>query len=87
MPVFNERNPARIAGGFGGTVSLLLSVTLVVSSLVGVGFLSLLAVKADAGARLTLAMTIWLGAIVVTNSAAAAAAMIAGVRHFERIET
>jgi ABC-2 type transport system permease protein len=86
MPVFHERNPARIAGGFGGTVSLLLSIALVVASLVGVGIMSVKATTGDFGASLTGEMIVWLGAVVALNVTAAAVAMILGVRHFKRVE-
>ena len=39
LPEFNQRSAARIANGFGGTVNLILSVGLVMSMLVGMGFI------------------------------------------------
>jgi len=87
MPLFSEHNPARIAGGFGGTISLLISVVLVVGSLIGVGLMSFQAAKADFAQELTLSMTLWLVAIVTANITIAAVAMRAGIRHFERVET
>ena len=86
LPMLHERNPARIAGGFGGTVSLLISVALVIGSLVGVGLMSLRAAQAGFGERLTVPMLAWLLAIVTVNIAAAATAMFAGIRHFERLQ-
>jgi ABC-2 type transport system permease protein len=83
LPVFTERNPARIAGGFGGTVSLLLSVALVVLSLLGVGVMSL---TPGAGERFTSSMLGWLTAIVAVNTVSAAIAMLVGIRHFKRLE-
>src|SRR5690606_27512361 len=53
LPVFNERNPARIAGGFGGTISLLLSVALVVVSLTCMGVMSLRAAERNLGDTFT----------------------------------
>jgi ABC-2 type transport system permease protein len=41
FPVFNQRNPSRIAGGFGGTVNLLLSVAYVAVMLAAMGWLTL----------------------------------------------
>src|SRR5690606_34515320 len=86
MPVFHERNPARIAGGFGGTVSLLLSVALVVLSLVGMGIMSAKALGEGFGESLTGSMLTWLLAVVVLNLVAAAVAMFVGMRHFSRME-
>lgn len=86
MPVFNERNPARIAGGFGGTVSLLLSIALVVASLVSMGIMSVKATTGDFGATLTTEMITWLIVVVGLNLAAASVAMIVGMRHFTRME-
>jgi ABC-2 type transport system permease protein len=86
MPVFNERNPARIAGGFGGTVSLFLSIALVVVSLVGIGVMSATAAAEDFGGTLTGGMMAWLAAVVAANIGAAVVAMWIGIRHFERLE-
>lgn len=86
LPVFNERNPARIAGGFGGTISLLLSVALVVVSLTCMGVMSLRAAERNLGDTFTPSMLRWLAAVVVVNVAAAVTAMTLGVRHFNRVE-
>lgn len=86
MPIFHERNPARIAGGFGGTVSLLVSIALVVVSLVGMGIMSARAVAGDWGATFSEAMLGWLLAVVAVNVIAAVLAMGIGVRHFSRME-
>jgi ABC-2 type transport system permease protein len=83
LPVFTERNPARIAGGFGGTVSLLLSVALVVLSLVGVGFMT---VREGLGGDITSGMLAWLGGVVGANVFVALIAMVIGIRHFNRVE-
>jgi ABC-2 type transport system permease protein len=86
MPVFKERNPARIAGGFGGTVSLLLSIVLVVLSLLGIGIMSVRGIESGFGDRLTPLMLVWLGVVVGANVAAAICALAVGIRHFNRIE-
>jgi len=83
LPVFTERNPARIAGGFGGTISLLLSVTLVVASLVAVGFMT---VREGLGDDITSGMMGWIAGVVLANVLAAGVAMTAGIRHFSRVE-
>ncbi len=84
LPVFNERNPARIAGGFGGTISLLMSVVLVVASLTGVAVMSLNSVSL--GDEFTPTMLMWMAAIVSGNLLAAATCMVVGIRHFNGIE-
>ncbi|GMU22683.1 MAG: hypothetical protein AMXMBFR13_27680 [Phycisphaerae bacterium] len=86
MPVFHERNPARIAGGFGGTVSLLLSIGLVVASLVGVGVMSVRATGEDFGESLTPEMLGWLTGVVALNVVAAGVTLFVGMRHFTRME-
>jgi len=86
MPIFNERNPARIAGGFGGTVSLLTSIALVVVSLVGMGIMSVKALASDWGTAFSQEMVAWLGLVVAVNLVAAVVAMGIGIRHFSRME-
>jgi ABC-2 type transport system permease protein len=87
MPVLHERNPARIAGGFGGTVSLLLSVALMVVSLVAMGVMSIQATRTGFGDTITASMVAWVVLVVLINVLAAAAALIVGIRHFRRLET
>jgi len=86
MPVFTERNPARIAGGFGGTLSLLLSIILVVASLVAMGVMSIEATRTGFGDTLTVSMAVWLSLVVVLNLAAAIVALAIGIRHFNRLQ-
>lgn len=83
LPVFTERNPARIAGGFGGTIGLLLSVALVIASLVAVG---LMTAYGGLGQDVPGSLAFWLGGVVLGNVLAAAIAMAVGIRHFSRIE-
>lgn len=86
MPVKDERNPARIAGGFGGTVSLLMSVGLVTLSLTAVGLMSWHESKGGMGDLFSVPMAICLLVVIGLNAGAAIAAMIIGVRHFTRME-
>jgi len=86
MPIFTERNPARIAGGFGGTVSLLLSVALVIASLVAMGIMSIQAADAGTSDIFTITMAAWLIAVVALNVIAAIVALTVGIRHFNRLE-
>jgi ABC-2 type transport system permease protein len=86
MPVFHERNPARIAGGFGGTVSLLVSVALVIGSLVCMGMMSLRTIQTGFGDTFTREMAVWLAIVVGINFLTAMIALRIGIKHFERVE-
>jgi ABC-2 type transport system permease protein len=86
LPMFKERNPARIAGGFGGTIGLLVCVALVVVSLAGLGMMSFEMVQRGYGNQFTTRMVIWLVLIGAVNMATAAIALFIGIRHFNRLE-
>lgn len=86
MPVLHERNPARIAGGFGGTVSLMLSVCLMVATLVAMGIMSVQASRTGLGDTVTPSMIAWVAVVVLINVAGAAVALVVGIRHFQRME-
>ncbi len=83
MAVFTERNPARIAGGFGGTLSLLISVGVVVLSLAGMFMLSHFTAGDDSLNRST---WLWLTGVIAFNLAIAAACLTIGIRHFNRLQ-
>lgn len=86
MPVLNERNPARIAGGFGGTINLLMSVVLVVASLVGMGLMTYREAQTGMGDFFSTSLLVWVGLIVAGNVAVAVTALTVGIRHFNRLE-
>ncbi len=86
MPVFNERNPARIAGGFGGTIGLMCSVGLVVLSLVAVAFMSLRVAQAGNGATIMESLIWGVGGVVLLNVLAASTVLTLGIRHFQRLQ-
>lgn len=86
LPVLHERNPARIAGGFGGTVNLLMSVMLVVASLVGVGIMSYREAEAGMGEFVNQTLLFWVGATLALNIGVATVALVVGIRHFRRLE-
>ena len=81
LPVFGQRNTARIASGIGGTVNLTFSVVFV--SLVGVlfGWISLRAFHRGAEGHLDAATVAALGGIVCMSIGIAAVALWVGVRH------
>lgn len=87
MPVFQERNPARIAGSFGGTISLLLSVCLVVASLGCLAAMSLQVTREGDSESLTLPVNAWLILVMGINGIAALVAIAIGIRHFKRLES
>jgi ABC-2 type transport system permease protein len=84
-PVFGERNAARIASGFGGTINLILSVVLVVASLATTAITGFYARTGSGGidARAGLALLV---VVATFNVVAAIAAMTAGIRRFNRLE-
>ncbi len=84
-PLFNQRNPARIASGVGGTINLIVSVALVVLTLVGTAMMGLLARGAAGQANRGWGLLL-LAAVVALNLLVAAVAMRAGLRRFERME-
>jgi ABC-2 type transport system permease protein len=81
LPVFGQRNTARIASGFGGTVNLIFSVVFV--SLVGVlfGWISLRAFRLGGQRHLDAPTAAALGGIVCMSIGIAAVALWVGVRH------
>jgi ABC-2 type transport system permease protein len=86
LPVFGERNPARIAGGFGGTISLMLSVGLVLFSLAGVAIMSLQLAGEYRGNAAGTPIALWVGGVVLINILSASVAMFVGIRHFKRLQ-
>lgn len=84
-PIFTQRNAARIASGFGGTINLILSVILVVLTLAGVAAAGVYA-RAAPGRLNWDVVAVLLSAVVVFNLAAAGLAMAAGIGRFRRME-
>lgn len=84
-PMFNERNAARVASGFGGTINLIISVLLVVATLVGtaiVGYFGQTTGR-EIDRRLLAALVVY---AVVVNGIAAGAALRAGSRRLRNKE-
>ncbi|MGD0094771.1 MAG: hypothetical protein ABSE73_33080, partial [Planctomycetota bacterium] len=93
FPSFNERNPSKIVSGFGGTLTLILAITLVIFTIIGEGLVChryrVLAagddpvrVEAQARAILILAMA----AVAALNLLAAYIPMKLGIRALEEAE-
>lgn len=88
LPLYGQRNTARIASGFGGTVNLIFSMIYVCTTAAGFGWICLRALKQSAGGQIhldTLSILIMLG-MVALALATAAAAMTAGTRALTRRE-
>ncbi len=85
FPVLTNRNPARIASGFGGTVNLIVSMLFVSLEMAGVGWLTF-NVMANPHAAATSGWLILPG-LVGLGAAVAAGSLWIGVRNFERLET
>lgn len=84
FPVLTNRNPARIASGFGGTVNLIASMLFVGLEMTGVGLLTFRLMASPhaiaAGGWMILPGLVGLGVVV------AVAALWIGARNFERLE-
>ncbi len=86
LPVFEHRNPARIASGIGGTLNLIISLVLVFGALGIMATVSLRARNVGADYMLDASMIALLAAIVCMNAVAGVIAMWIGCRHFRSRE-
>ena len=91
FPVLGQRNPARIAAGFGGTVNLIASMLFVSILMTGVAMLALAELKHGLETLqplVTLTPHTWRVAIglLLFSGLTAAGALWIGGRHFERLE-
>ena len=86
LPVFGQRNTARIASGFGGTVNLILSVLFVTVVSTGFGWISLRAFQFGYDRQLDVRTIGIVVAILLFAVGVAAAALAVGARHLKRRE-
>jgi ABC-2 type transport system permease protein len=91
FPVLGQRNPARIASGFGGTVNLVASMLFVAIQMLAVAALGSREIRAaDVTASLLPPLTqqTWQGAglLLLFSTVVATAALWSGSRHFDRLE-
>jgi ABC-2 type transport system permease protein len=89
FPVLGDRNPARIASGFGGTVNLVASMVFVALEMMGVAYLGTQLFQQDP-AGLSFYFTplmdkVYFGLLGLALLAAGVSLVI-GARHFERLE-
>ena len=86
LPMFDQKSPARIANGFGGTVNLIASVALVTLMLGGMGA-AMLRLRETGAVTFTETSTLWrLIGVIGLGPIAAAAAMIWGSGRFRRMQ-
>lgn len=86
LPVFGQRNTARIASGFGGTMNLILSVLFVTIVSTGFGWISLRAFQLGYSHQLDLRTVGIVVAILLFAVGVAAAALAVGARHLTKRE-
>ncbi|MEP0846111.1 MAG: hypothetical protein HRF50_04725 [Phycisphaerae bacterium] len=88
FPVVGDRNPARIASGFGGTVNLIVSMLFVALEVAGVAYLSLSELRPSFVLPETLSAQSWviLAALLAMGVLVAASALLSGARRFARLE-
>jgi ABC-2 type transport system permease protein len=88
FPVLGNRNPARIASGFGGTLNLIVSMVFVALEMAGVGWLSFNEMTKTFVLDGTLSPGGWLAVtgLLGLSVGVAVLALWVGARHFERLE-
>lgn len=92
FPVLGQRNPARIASGFGGTFNLIASMLFVGIQMAGVAYIgahSMSAIGPTFLSDATVTPHAWqtIGLLLGGAVAVAAGAIAVGARHFARLET
>jgi ABC-2 type transport system permease protein len=88
FPVLGNRNPARIASGFGGTLNLIVSMAFVSLEMAGVGVLSYHEMSKTFVLDGTFSPTGWwmLFCLLALSVVVALLSLVIGGRHFERLE-
>jgi ABC-2 type transport system permease protein len=90
FPSLGERNPARIAAGFGGTVNLIASMVFVVLEVYGVAMISLGEFRSTSTMMIpeVLSNESWVQLVAVAGLGPTVAfvALFVGARHFARLE-
>jgi hypothetical protein len=86
LPIFGERNAARIANGFGGTVNLIVSVTLVLVMLVGMVWLGVANQHQGFKGPVDGDTLLIAAAVALLGVVSGALALAIGARHLRRVE-
>jgi hypothetical protein len=85
MPMFDQRSPARIANGLGGTLNLIASVVMISVMLTGMGWVAF-QFRGNFTHPRSWAPIVILAGVVIVGFGAGVVAMIVGARHFQRLE-
>ena len=87
FPVFGQRNPARIASGFGGTFNLIASMLFVGIEMAGMAYAGLLRLGTSFPVLDDVHAPLWLiPALLLLGGGVAGLSLLVGARHFERLE-
>lgn len=86
MPMFGERNAARIANGLGGTINLVAAVMLVLSMLCGMAWMGIRNVRNGFERPVDAVSLLIAAGVACVGLAAGATAMCIGARHLRRLE-
>ena len=87
FPVFGQRNPARIASGFGGTFNLIASMLFVAIEMAGLAYAGLIRLGDNFSPLSEIHVSVWLvPALLLLGVLVAAISLLIGARHFERLE-
>jgi hypothetical protein len=86
LPEFGQKNAARIANGFGGTVNLVASVVLVLTMLVGMAYLGIRNRHDGFTGPVTTTALAIAGGVTAVGFATGLAALAAGARHLRRVD-
>ncbi len=87
FPVRGQRNPARIAAGFGGTLNLIASMLFVAIEVVGVAYAGLIRFGEHWRELEETHVSAWLmPGLILLGVAVAVLSLWVGARHFERLE-
>jgi ABC-2 type transport system permease protein len=87
FPVRGQRNPARIAAGFGGTLNLIASMLFVAVEVVGVAYAGLIRFGEHWRELEETHVSAWLmPGLILLGIVVAVLSLWVGARHFERLE-
>jgi ABC-2 type transport system permease protein len=86
MPQFNQRNPARIANGLGGTINLVMSVVMIAAVLTGMGFVTWSVGENGLTPQSPPHLLAICGIAMLASVLSGAIAMIVGARHLTTID-
>ncbi len=86
LPMFQQRNPARIANGLGGTINLISSVMLICTMLTGMGFVTFRVGDTGITTRAPQIVFLVVGLVCIVGLVAGTAAIWMGARHLKRLE-